>query len=151
MSSAIRNILRLIDGLPTSYVPGMISILATKRNQRLGDLAAGTIVIHEDPVAAPARRPAAAPAGGPWAPPAHPASPSWRPSGPVWDVSAVSAEELAAVRSFLERRWQLGFGARGQLALQLADALWPKVGGAPPGLSPEQFLEQLEQQKALRG
>src|SRR5918992_5420801 len=55
MSSAIRNVLRLIDGLPTSYVPGMISILATKRNQRLGDLAAGTIVIHEDPVAPPPR------------------------------------------------------------------------------------------------
>src|ERR671914_416746 len=44
MSSAIRNVLRLVDGIPTSYIPGMISILATKRNQRLGDLAAGTIV-----------------------------------------------------------------------------------------------------------
>jgi uncharacterized RDD family membrane protein YckC len=149
MSSAIRNALRLIDGLPTSYVPGIISILATKRNQRLGDLAAGTIVIHEEPVAAP--RAAAAP---PWIEPAwgQPGMPPPPPPpGGVWDVSSVGAEELAAVRSFLERRWTLDPAPRGQLALQLADALWPKVAGAPSGLPPEAFLEQLEQQKSVRG
>ena len=148
MSSAIRNVLRLIDGLPLSYVPGVISILATRRNQRLGDLAAGTIVIHEDPVAAPRPGFAAPPPGGPWQPP--PAG--WQPPpGPVWDVSQVSVDELSAVRSFLERRWELDVKARGQLALQLADALWPKVAGATPGLPPEQFLEQLARQKAQRG
>ena len=143
MSSAIRNVLRLIDGLPLSYVPGVISILATKRNQRLGDLAAGTIVIHEEPVALPMP----APFGGPPPPPGP-----WQPQpGPVWDVSQVTADELSAVRSFLERRWELDWKARGQLALQLAHALWPKVAGATPGLPPEQFLEQLAQQKARRG
>jgi uncharacterized RDD family membrane protein YckC len=142
MSAAIRNVLRLIDGLPLSYIPGVISILVTKRNQRLGDLAAGTIVIHEDPVALP-------PPPG-WGHPQHSAPPVWNP-GPAWDVSQVTAEEVAAVRSFLERRWQIEFTARGQLALQLANALWPKVAGATPGLPPEQFLEQIAQQKAARG
>jgi hypothetical protein len=66
-------------------------------------------------------------------------------------VSAVSAEETAAVRSFLDRRWTLDPAARGRLALQLADALWPKVGGAPGGMPPEAFLEQLAQQKWGRG
>ena len=55
------------------------------------------------------------------------------------------------MRSFLERRWTIDAGARGALALQLAEALWPKVAGAPGGLPPEAFLEQLAQQKALRG
>jgi uncharacterized RDD family membrane protein YckC len=146
MSSAIRNVLRLIDGIPLSYIPGVISILATKRNQRLGDLAAGTIVIHEEPVALP---PPQAPGMPPPPPPGAP-PPGWQP-GPVWDVSQVSADELSAVRSFLERRWDLEWDARGRLALQLADALWPKVAGATPGLPPEQFLEQLAQQKAQRG
>jgi uncharacterized RDD family membrane protein YckC len=149
MSSAIRNVLRLVDGLPTSYIPGIISILATKRNQRLGDLAAGTIVIHEDPVVAAPPPPTGGWGQPQWAPPPS----AWQPPapvGPVWDVSAVSAEEVAAVRSFLERRWTLERGARGQIALQLADALWPKVGGAPNGLPPEAFLEQLEQQKSGR-
>ncbi|HEX8053668.1 MAG TPA: RDD family protein [Thermoleophilaceae bacterium] len=147
MSSAIRNVLRVIDGIPFSYVPGMISILVTQRNQRLGDLAAGTIVIHEERVPVPPPRPGPgwAPPGPGWAPP-----PPWQPA-PVWDVSAVSAEELSAVRSFLDRRWTIDVRARGQLALQLAEVLWPKVAGAPAGLPPEAFLEQLAQQKALRG
>lgn len=155
MSSAIRNVLRLVDGLPTSYVPGIVSILATKRNQRLGDLAAGTIVIHEEPVAAPAAGPAPVaagwgqPPGGGWGQPAWQPPPPV-PAGAVWDVSAVGAEELAVVRSFLERRWTLEPAARGQLALQLADAMWSKVAGAPGGLPPEAFLEQLEQQKSVR-
>lgn len=152
MSSAIRNVLRLVDGLPTSYIPGTISILVTRRNQRLGDLAAGTIVIHEEPVAAPVM-PAAAGWGAPgWQ------QPGWQspapvpvPAGPVWDVSSVSAEELSAVRSFLERRWSLDPQARHRLGLQLADALWPKVAGAPSGMPPEAFLEQLARQKSARG
>ena len=47
LSSAIRNVVRLVDGLPLSYLPAMVSILVTQRNQRLGDLAASTIVVRE--------------------------------------------------------------------------------------------------------
>src|SRR5689334_14104449 len=44
-ASALRTVIRLIDLLPGVYVVGSISILVTKRNQRLGDLAADTIVV----------------------------------------------------------------------------------------------------------
>src|SRR5262249_16919415 len=60
LTAAVRNFLRIVDFLPAFYVVGVTSILATSRNQRLGDLAAGTIVVRE-------RRPAgtpAAPGGG---------------------------------------------------------------------------------------
>jgi len=43
----IRNILRLFDFLPVGYGVGMIMLFATKRTQRLGDLAARTVVIRE--------------------------------------------------------------------------------------------------------
>lgn len=43
---AIRNLIRFVDLMPGVYMIGMISILASKRNQRLGDLAAGTVVVH---------------------------------------------------------------------------------------------------------
>jgi uncharacterized RDD family membrane protein YckC len=142
MSSAIRNALRLVEGFPTSYIPAIVSVLSTKKNQRLGDLAAGTIVIHEEAVPKPSQQ--MPPAYGPWGPPAL-------AGGQVWDVSAVGGEEIAAVRSFLERRWTLDHDTRGRLALQLAQGLWHKVGGAPNGLQPEAFLEQLAQQKAGRG
>jgi uncharacterized RDD family membrane protein YckC len=43
----IRNILRLIDFLPLGYGVGLISLFVTRRTQRLGDLAARTVVIRE--------------------------------------------------------------------------------------------------------
>ena len=47
LTSAIRNILRVVDFLPFAYVIGATSILATRKNQRLGDLAAGTLVVRD--------------------------------------------------------------------------------------------------------
>ncbi len=43
----VRNLLRAADVLPVFYGVGMISLLATRRLQRLGDLAADTLVIEE--------------------------------------------------------------------------------------------------------
>ena len=42
----LRNIIRIIDGAPILYVVGIISIAVTEKNQRLGDLAAGTVVVR---------------------------------------------------------------------------------------------------------
>jgi uncharacterized RDD family membrane protein YckC len=44
---AIRNLLRLVDMLPLPYLVGGIAALATQKCQRLGDLAANTVVAHE--------------------------------------------------------------------------------------------------------
>ncbi len=46
-ASAARNLIRFIDFLPFGYFLGMISVIANQRNQRLGDLVAGTIVVRE--------------------------------------------------------------------------------------------------------
>ncbi len=43
----MRNLLRFIDCLPFAYAVGGIASLVSPRGQRLGDLAAGTIVVHE--------------------------------------------------------------------------------------------------------
>ncbi|MFZ5755910.1 MAG: RDD family protein [Pseudomonadota bacterium] len=45
-SSTVRNFLYFIDFLPALYLTGLVSILLTQRFQRLGDLAAGTLVVH---------------------------------------------------------------------------------------------------------
>ena len=141
LPSAIRNILRLVDLLPAAYVVGCISVLVTKRNQRLGDLAAGTLVIRD-------RRDRRA------EPPALPRRFAPRPPEPetvsAWDVSAIAGDELVAVRSFLERRHDLEDAARHHLAWQLADALRPKVAGAPGDMSAERFLEHLAAAKEAR-
>ena len=46
-ASLIRNLMRLIEGLPLFYMPAIITALSTRDNQRLGDLAAGTLVVRE--------------------------------------------------------------------------------------------------------
>jgi uncharacterized RDD family membrane protein YckC len=40
-------VLRIIDWLPTLFLLGFIVALLTSHKQRLGDLAAGTVVVKE--------------------------------------------------------------------------------------------------------
>ena len=138
-TSAIRNVLRLVDILPGMYLVGIVTILVTRQNQRLGDVAAGTLVVRERTglpslrelrTAQPQRAPA--------------------PTANAWDVTAVTADELATVRSFLTRRYELTHDARYRLAADLAGALRPKVVGAPETLGSEAFLEKLAVAKAPR-
>jgi uncharacterized RDD family membrane protein YckC len=134
-TSAVRNVLRLVDILPGMYLVGIVTILVTRQNQRLGDVAAGTLVVRERtqqpslrqlPVQQPVR------------------------STNAWDVTGVSADELAAVRSFLARRYELTHEARYRLAADLAGALRPKVVGATESLGSEAFLEKLAVAKLPR-
>ncbi|MEP6781263.1 MAG: stage II sporulation protein M, partial [Gemmatimonadaceae bacterium] len=65
-ASAIRNLIRIVDLQPVLfYAVGMITIIANARGKRLGDFAAGTIVVKEDLISQPmatkaARKPNAA-------------------------------------------------------------------------------------------
>jgi len=43
--AAIRNVLRLVDGA-FAYLPGIVCIIFTEKRQRIGDLAAGTVVVR---------------------------------------------------------------------------------------------------------
>ncbi|MCB1775946.1 MAG: RDD family protein [Candidatus Competibacteraceae bacterium] len=45
----IRNLLRAVDFLPLLYGFGLVAMLCNRNFQRLGDLAAGTLVIYRDP------------------------------------------------------------------------------------------------------
>ncbi|MDQ3770048.1 MAG: RDD family protein [Actinomycetota bacterium] len=135
-SSAIRNVLRLVDGLPLSYAPTIVSIAVSARNQRPGDLVAGTLVIRERLAATSVERGDPAP------------GPAWEKVG--WDVSAVDGDQMAMVRAFLARRDGLRPDARDRLAEQLAAGLRPRVGGADED-DAEIFLELLDSEKTRRG
>jgi len=49
----VRNLLRIVDRLPVFYLVGGIACLATRHNQRLGDMAANTVVIRTPPIVEP--------------------------------------------------------------------------------------------------
>jgi uncharacterized RDD family membrane protein YckC len=157
-ASLVRNLMRVLYAFPVFYVVDGILILATSRNQRLGDLLAGTIVVRErfgDVVSQRAfnledRRiwGGAQVVGPPWGqlPPQVPP-----PELASWDVTAVSAADMAVVSAFLMRRWQYDPGARQALGLELEGRIRPKVGGAPGWMHPEAFLEAVALLKSARG
>ncbi len=136
VASSIRNMVRIVDFLPSLYLVGMITAIAAPMNQRLGDLAAGTVVVRERPVEMTSH--------------AAPPLPSELPEGvEAWDVGAITMDDLATIRRFLERRAELAPHARAHLAQELANRLHQKVVGAPP-LAPETFLELVSVAKARR-
>ncbi len=69
-AALIRNLLRAVDFLPAFYGFGIVAMLCNRNFQRLGDLAAGTVVIYREPSG---KTPALPP--GPALPPAVPLSP----------------------------------------------------------------------------
>ena len=126
-----RNLMRIIDFLPLYYMIGFVAMLATEHSQRVGDLVAHTLVIRERTAAdreAPTRAVAA------------------RTTVPVeqvaiWDVSAVTNEEVALCYTFLARRLSLPADARHHSAVQIATRLATKVTGLPPTCHPEFVIE----------
>jgi len=90
-----RNVFRLIDSLPLFYGIGLIAVMMTHEHRRIGDLAAGTLLVYDAPASA---------ASASAANPAH-----------VRD-DAVGAE---LVSELLERWPLLTSQARCQLAIQL--------------------------------
>ena len=50
----LRNALRVVDILPSGYTIGLVTMIGSRYGQRLGDHAAGTIVIRTDKIQAPA-------------------------------------------------------------------------------------------------
>ncbi len=137
LASAIRNIFRIVDFLPVFYVVGVVSIVSTSRDQRLGDLTAGTVVVRErfpgvaNGTSAPADRSGTRP------------SPrgTCQPSTPI---------DLVAIHQFLDRRLSMTYPVRTYFAEQLAARSAPKVVGPPYGLHPEYLLEGVVVAKQAR-
>ncbi len=113
-ASLLRNLLRLIDMLPLGYATGLLACLASPRFQRLGDLAADTLVIHRPP-----RRHRPQPAS------AAPADPPF----------ALDASERRALLAFAERQEQLSRARADELAALLATPL-----GVPAPQARERLL-----------
>ena len=135
VTSASRNIARIADFLPAFYLVGTISIVATEHDQRLGDLAAGTVVVRD-------RFPGLAQLPAPIT--VTPAAVA------TWDVSAIRPDEVQAIRQFLDRRLSLRWPARSYFAVDLANRVAPRVVGVPPNAHPEYVLEGIVVAKQSR-
>ncbi len=126
--AALRNLVRLVDLLPFFYVVGTIAVLLSARNKRLGDYAAGTLVVRE--LASPSLRETPIQSG----PTESPAAPI--PDGIVRNIELITPEEFSTARSFVERRAELEPYVREELAARIAGPMMRRVGMEDSGQAP---------------
>ena len=142
VTSAIRNVLRIVDILPVAYGVGVVVIFVTRRNQRLGDLVAGSVVVRERLGGRDDERSGL---------PVDHYLQRHRDLAARVDVSAIGPEEVATVRRFLDRRESLASDAADRIAHELASKLTPRIGGLPPYTPAEAALEIVVAAKTRRG
>lgn len=119
-ASLIRNLLRFVDMLPFGYSLGAVSCLQHPQFKRLGDLAAGTLVVYRD------------------TPQPRPVLPQ---ATPIIAPFVMSLEEQRAILSFAERQIELSYERTQELASILAEPLQvspalavPRLNGVASGL-----------------
>jgi uncharacterized RDD family membrane protein YckC len=139
--SLSRNFVRAIDFLPTFYVVGTISIFVTSRNQRLGDLVAGTLVVHESQSR---DQPSLANTRLFTEIPQHAPATSRMTTIPADALSRLNSADLEAIETFLERRLDMTLEVRQSLAARLvASTVARMYVPSPTAMHPETFLEEV--------
>jgi uncharacterized RDD family membrane protein YckC len=140
--SAVRNLLRNFDMLPTPpfYSVGLVSVFVTERDQRVGDLVAGTVVVREREAEAPAFTEVFA----------SPVSDqalrrAWKAVPFTADVNLLTEAEIQVVESFLRRRWDLKDYPRQWMAWRVSMPILFKLRPQYdlPTFTYEGFLEEL--------
>lgn len=101
--AAVRNLLRVLDMFPYPfYSIGLISVFSTSRDQRVGDMVAGTVVVREREAEAPEFELVFA------SPVSDPAlRRSFKPVEFTASLSSLTNAEIQVVETFLRRRWDL--------------------------------------------
>jgi uncharacterized RDD family membrane protein YckC len=122
-----RNLLRVIDWLPGFYGFGVVTMMLNKKNRRLGDFVAGTLVVHES-----SDRESAVffntPDSTPYAFP---------------QATRLSLQEVELIETFLARRLDIPPEVRSQSAARITEMVSVRLGidsgSRPP--DNENFLE----------
>jgi len=151
--SLARNLLRFVDYLPALYLVGVITMVCTKRNQRLGDLGAGTLVVHERRDEQPLlieygtsmfpRQTTA------FASDANAVAASAAAALPADAVARLGHDDLLLIEAFFARALDLSLETRAQVAARIAGQMAAKMAIALPEGNPERFLEAVAY--AMRG
>jgi uncharacterized RDD family membrane protein YckC len=153
-----RNLIRIVDLIPGFYLTGVITMLCNRQHKRLGDLAAGTLVVHE--------RKTEEPIWGGSGPRTITAA-SFAPSPmdtllqsqivpeiilPADAVARLSVEDLSVIDRFFSRILDMDLTTRANLAARLAVQMAAKMGTEMPAdVKPERILEAIAHQMRAHG
>jgi uncharacterized RDD family membrane protein YckC len=128
----VRNLLRPVDYVPSLYLLGMVAIMVTSMNQRLGDLAAGTVVVRDRQAIVPFI-------------PTALSQPAQMDLTKLREhVMRLQEADLDAARRYWQRRSQLDPAVRFRVAARIVEALIAKMewtDPTPPFL--DHFIEEV--------
>jgi uncharacterized RDD family membrane protein YckC len=122
--AVLRNVVRIADQLPGVYAVGILSVFLTARHQRLGDLAAGTVVVHERPMER------------------FHAGLEGRELRARHGARRLRPEEIALIETFLRRRLDLSETQRARTAQEIATRIEARLGVASVD-DHDRFLEDV--------
>ena len=126
-----RNLLRVVDAMPTLYFVGIVTMMISRQNRRVGDYVVGSIVVHD-------KRP-------------EQIRPDWSSasqsgsSSPA--IAKLTPEELVLIETYLQRRLDLAPNVRDETAYKIATRITTKTGiERTPEQSLDDFLENMAKQ-----
>ncbi len=111
-----RNFMRVIDSMPGMYGVAVISIFVDKQSRRLGDMVAGTVVVHDK------KEESAQPFFN-----VAQSEMTATPLGSVAIAQKLTLQELDVIETFLNRRLDLPPAVREQSAKRIAEAIAAKL------------------------
>jgi uncharacterized RDD family membrane protein YckC len=121
--ASVRNLLRTLDIMPFPfYSIGLIAVFSTTRDQRVGDMVAGTVVVREREAEAPAFAEVFA------TPVSDPAlRRSFKPVDFTGSLNTLTESEIQVVETFLRRRWDLSDVPRQWMAWRVSLPILYKI------------------------
>ncbi|MBC5824347.1 MAG: RDD family protein [Candidatus Eremiobacteraeota bacterium] len=130
IDSLIRNLIRVVEVGVGFYIASVISMLVSAHNKRLGDLAAGTIVVRDHPYETASL------------------SRGWdtqvaQAGAPNFSARALSPAEVSLARRYVTRRVSLNGESARSLAAKIAATLRPKLGPAAATLDDDELLRRV--------
>jgi len=114
----------------------LIPMLVTRRSKRIGDLAAGTVVVQERVPSRIVAAPVVAPELAGWA--------------AALDLSGVDDTLALQIRHFLARAGQLAPRVREEMGNQLLGRVGELVGPLPPAMAPWTYLQTVIAERSRR-
>src|SRR5215467_5702132 len=125
-----RNLVRIIDFLPGIYGVGIVTMLLNSKNRRLGDFAAGTLVVHDKKTKQTDLFFNTTEKKGDFS---------------VYQAGRLGVPEVELIETFLARRLDIPPEVRYQSATRIADMICTRLGIDPRSrpLDTENFLETI--------
>jgi uncharacterized RDD family membrane protein YckC len=148
-----RNLIRIIDSLPSFYLIGVISMLCNREQKRLGDFVAGTIVVHERSGEQPLMSHNSRTFTSELYPqPVETARDLAGGAFPADGVARLDAGDLNVIDTFFSRALDLDLDKRAEIAGRIAERMSAKMQvPLPKDVTPERVLESIAHAMRAQG